>query len=97
MFKVKYTDIITIENHLATWDHFIRGKGKKKDVIAFQFYLADNLVQLQKELAEKTYEHSGYTAFNISDPKPGAFNLYSFIVALLGACVLIGIVRTIQR
>jgi len=69
MFKIKYTDIITIENLLA-WDHFVRGKRKKKDVIAFQFCLADNLVQLQKELTLKTYEHGEYSAFNISDPKP---------------------------
>ena len=70
MFKGEYTFIITIENILATWDHFIRGKRNKKDVIAFQFNLAENLIQLQKELAQKTYIHGEYSAFNISDPKP---------------------------
>lgn len=70
MFIIKYTDIITIENLLATWDHFVRGKRKKKDVMNFQLQLADNLAELHKELAEKTYEHSNYSAFNISDPKP---------------------------
>ena len=70
MFKVKYTNIITIENLLATWETFLRGKRKKKDVIAFQIQLGDNIVQLQKELKEKTYEHGEYSAFNISDPKP---------------------------
>ncbi len=70
MFLIKYTDIITIENLLATWDNFVRGKRKKKDVMNFQLQLADNLADLHKELNEKTYEHGNYSAFNISDPKP---------------------------
>jgi RNA-directed DNA polymerase len=70
MFIVKYTGIITIENLLATWERFVRGKKKKKDVRAFQAQLADNLTQLYAELKNKTYKHSGYSAFNISDPKP---------------------------
>ena len=55
---------------LATWDRFIRGKRKKKDVIKFQLELADNLVELRTALKNKTYKHAGYSAFNISDPKP---------------------------
>lgn len=70
MFVIKYKDIITIENLLATWDHFICGKRKKKDVIAFQLQLTDNLIQLHRELQNKTYKHGEYSAFNISDPKP---------------------------
>jgi retron-type reverse transcriptase len=70
MFKVKYKDIITIENLLATWEHFVCGKRKKKDVIAFQLQLADNLIELYRELENRTYKHGEYSAFNISDPKP---------------------------
>ncbi|MBI4155621.1 MAG: group II intron reverse transcriptase domain-containing protein [Candidatus Zambryskibacteria bacterium] len=70
MFILKYTDIITIENLLATWEHFVSGKRKKKDVIAFELQLGDNLVLLYAELKNKTYKHSKYSAFNISDPKP---------------------------
>ena len=70
MFTRKYRDIITIENLLATWERFIRGKRKKRDVRTFQLQLADNLLQLHRELTEKTYEHGAYSAFNISDPKP---------------------------
>ena len=70
MFIPKYTDIITIENLLATWEHFIRGKRKKKDVVTFQLQLADNLTLLYRELQSRTYKHSGYSAFNVSDPKP---------------------------
>ena len=70
MFKPRYTDIITVENLLATWEHFIRGKKRKKDVRDFQLQLGDNLVELYRELQGKTYEHGSYSAFNISDPKP---------------------------
>lgn len=78
MFTRKYTDIITIENLLATWEHFIRGKRKKRDVRTFQLKLADNLIELYKELTEKVYEHGTYSAFNISDPKPR--NIYKALV-----------------
>src|SRR3989344_309735 len=70
MLTHKYQDIISIENLLATWDRFIRGKRKKRDVIKFQLELADNLVELHTALKNKTYKHAGYSAFNISDPKP---------------------------
>ena len=70
MFVHKYQDIISIENLLATWNHFVRGKRSKKDVIAFQLELADNLIELYESLKNKTYKHGGYHAFNISDPKP---------------------------
>lgn len=46
------------------------GKRKRPDVILFQARLMDNLLFLRRELLEKTYVHGGYTAFNISDPKP---------------------------
>jgi len=42
---------------------------KKADVLQFKFNLEDNLFQLHDELKNKTYHHSHYTAFNVSDPK----------------------------
>ena len=70
MFIFKYTDIITVENLLATWQRFVCGKKNKKDVIAFQLELGDNITKLYKKLKDKNYRHSEYSAFNISDPKP---------------------------
>jgi retron-type reverse transcriptase len=78
MFTCKYQDIITIENILATWERFIRGKRAKKDVIRFQAELSENLVLLQADLQNKTYQHAEYSAFNISDPKPR--NIHKAIV-----------------
>ncbi|MCC7004807.1 group II intron reverse transcriptase domain-containing protein, partial [Candidatus Nomurabacteria bacterium] len=42
----------------------------KKDVQEFQYKLSDNILNLHKDLKNKTYVHGGYYAFNISDPKP---------------------------
>ena len=36
----------------------------------FEAQLADNLIELHTMLNDRTYEHAGYSAFNISDPKP---------------------------
>lgn len=70
MLDHKYKEIIKIENLIATWERFLRGKRRKKDVALFEAKLADNLAGLHQALANKTYEHGPYTAFNVSDPKP---------------------------
>jgi RNA-directed DNA polymerase len=70
MFIHKYDSIISIENILLTWERFLRGKRNKKDVIKFQAQLADNVAELHETLNKRTYDHAGYSSFNISDPKP---------------------------
>jgi retron-type reverse transcriptase len=69
-FAHNYEDIISIENLLAAWKEFVRGKRKKKDVQEFQHSLMDNILKLHRELNAGTYKHGGYQAFKISDPKP---------------------------
>jgi retron-type reverse transcriptase len=53
-----------------SWQVFLRGKRKRKDVAEFSVHLMDNLLLLHTELKEKTYKHGGYNAFKINDPKP---------------------------
>lgn len=65
-----YQDIISVENLLAAWQEFIRGKRDKPDVQLFASALIDNILQLHQELVNKTYQHGGYYRFKISDPKP---------------------------
>lgn len=65
-----YDTIISPENLLEAWREFIRGKHKRKDVEEFELHLADNILAIHRELSLKTYRHSRYEAFNISDPKP---------------------------
>jgi RNA-directed DNA polymerase len=69
-FEREYHNIITTNNLLTAWEAFLSGKRKRVDVILFQSRLMDNLLGLRHELLNKTYAHGGYTAFNISDPKP---------------------------
>ena len=51
------------------WEEFKKGKTKRFDVQEFEFNLEDNLFELQQELKTKTYSHSDYIPFFITDPK----------------------------
>lgn len=64
-----YDDIVSIENLLVSWQEFLRGKRKRKDVAKFSLTFIDNIIQLHTELVNKTYKHGSYFAFKISDPK----------------------------
>lgn len=65
-----YQHIISIENLLEAWKEFLHGKKLRKDVQEFERNLMANIISLHNELVTKTYKHSPYEAFNISDPKP---------------------------
>jgi len=65
-----YDDIISVENLLDSWEEFLDGKKKRKDVAEFSVQFMDNILTLQRELAERTYRHGPYYAFKINDPKP---------------------------
>ncbi|MBI3888264.1 group II intron reverse transcriptase domain-containing protein [Candidatus Nomurabacteria bacterium] len=69
-FMHTYDNIITVEKLLKAWQEFLHDKKDRKDVILFQAKLMDNILDLHNDLKNKTYTHGGYTAFNISDPKP---------------------------
>lgn len=69
-FGRSYKNIITVENLLRAWQEFLSGKKNRIDVAAFQNRLMNNICDLHQELADKTYRHGAYHAFNISDPKP---------------------------
>jgi RNA-directed DNA polymerase len=64
-----YEDIISVENLLAAWKEFIRGKRKKTDVQEFQLRLMQNILALHTELKRRVYVHGDYHAFTINDPK----------------------------
>ena len=65
-----YDNITTVEKLLKAWQEFLCDKKDRKDVILFQAKLMDNIFGLHNDLKNKTYKHSEYKAFNISDPKP---------------------------
>lgn len=64
-----YDCIISIENLLAAWMEFRKGKRQKKDVQEFELHLMDHILALHEDLKSKVYVHSSYEAFKISDPK----------------------------
>lgn len=64
-----YDDIISVENLLAGWQEFERGKKKKQDVMKFKRHLMTNILSLHKDLREKTYIHGPYQHFTVCDPK----------------------------
>jgi len=65
-----YNNIISVKNLFKAWSEFVRGKKSKNDVAEFSLYLSQNIFKLHGELRTKTYLHSKYEAFSISDPKP---------------------------
>ncbi|MEK7638026.1 MAG: reverse transcriptase/maturase family protein [Patescibacteria group bacterium] len=65
-----FQHIISLENLLGAWKEFLGGKRARRDVQDFEHNLMDNVVMLHNDLIAKTYHHSPYEAFNISDPKP---------------------------
>lgn len=65
----RYEHIISIENLLAAWEEFLRGKRQRRDVVAFSLHLIDRIVALHKECALKSYRHGPYQSFIINDPK----------------------------
>lgn len=69
-FTHTYEDIISLENLLAAWREFLKGKRRKGDVQDFAYRLFDNVLALHRDLKEGRYVHGGYHAFKISDPKP---------------------------
>jgi retron-type reverse transcriptase len=69
-FVHNFNEISGLENLFSAWQEFYRGKSSKKEVDAFAANLADNIVALRCDLANKTYRHGRYINFRISDPKP---------------------------
>ncbi|MFH1769682.1 MAG: reverse transcriptase domain-containing protein [Parcubacteria group bacterium] len=64
-----FDEVCSFDNLLSAWKEFRRGKRRKRDVREFEFSLEDNLFRLYCELRAKTYQHSKYTPFYITDPK----------------------------
>jgi len=65
-----FKDIVSLENLFKAWQEFIRGKRKRRDVQRFSSRLVDNVLELHQDLKSLTYQHGGYQAFKINDPKP---------------------------
>lgn len=66
---VSYDEVVSLENLLAAWEEFIRGKRSRLDVADFKRHLADQIIALHTDLVTGEYRHGGYDFFTVTDPK----------------------------
>jgi hypothetical protein len=64
-----YQQICDWDNLWQAYRNAARGKRGQAAAAAFELVLADNLLQLQTELQEKTYQPGAYHSFYIHEPK----------------------------
>ncbi len=64
-----YPQIIEFENLLLATRKAQRGKRFRENVLAFNYDLEKELVQLQNQLKTKTYQPGAYRTFTIKEPK----------------------------
>ena len=87
VFRHNFEEIISIENILEAWKEFVKGKRNKKDVREFYSGLMDNILELHSDLENQIYQHGGYKAFRINDPKPRSIHKASVRDRLLHRAV----------
>lgn len=68
--KHLYPQITSFDNLYLAFKAARKGKRSRPDVAEFEFNLEGNLLDLQKELQEETYQPGTYRNFQIRDPKP---------------------------
>jgi retron-type reverse transcriptase len=64
-----YAAVHSWDNLLLAYDKAARGKRGRAPAAAFEYHLGDNLLQIQQQLAEKSYRPGGYYSFHIHEPK----------------------------
>lgn len=69
IYKNLFDQIISPENLFSAWDAFKSDKRNKRDVLAFERHLEENIFKLHRQLKNRTYKHGPYTGFYIQDPK----------------------------
>lgn len=77
-YKKLYQKLCSYENLLLAFNKAKKGKTKKPYVIEFEANLQENLLQLQKELIEKTYIPKPIVTVIIRDPKTRKIGKASF-------------------
>jgi retron-type reverse transcriptase len=64
-----FTQLISWDNLRLAYENASHGKRGRGPVALFELYLADNLLSLQRELAERSYQPGAYHSFYIHEPK----------------------------
>ncbi|MEN9558420.1 MAG: hypothetical protein RL141_789 [Candidatus Parcubacteria bacterium] len=69
IYKDLFNRIVSLGNLVSAWEEFRSDKGKKADVLEFEYSLEPHLFSLRRELGSKRYSHGSYSGFYICDPK----------------------------
>lgn len=69
VYRNLYPHVYDWENLLLAWRKARKGKRGQPPAAAFEQNIADNLLDLQEELAAKSYQPGGYVSFTIREPK----------------------------
>jgi retron-type reverse transcriptase len=64
-----YAQICSWDNLLLAYRRASKGKRGHPSVAAFEYRLEDNVLQLHRELQDRTYRPAPYTSFYVHDPK----------------------------
>ena len=64
-----YPQIIELENLLLSARKAQKGKRFRYNVLDFNYHLETELIKLQKELTDKTYQPGNYRTFRLTNPK----------------------------
>lgn len=64
-----YPQVWDWDNLLLAYRKASKGKRGKPPAARFEYHLEDNLVQLQTELRDKSYQPGPYASFYIHEPK----------------------------
>lgn len=64
-----YPQLCSWDNLLLAYQKASKGKRGGRNAATFEYHLEDNLIALQNELVNQTYQPGRYTSFYIHDPK----------------------------
>lgn len=64
-----YPEIISFENILLASRQAQKGKRFRDNVLDFNYHLETELIRLQKQLTDKTYQPGAYRTFHLTNPK----------------------------
>ena len=65
----QYDKKLTYENLMKAHIESRKGKGLRKEMILFNLKQEEYILWLYKKLKTRTYKHSGYTEFYVTEPK----------------------------
>ena len=65
-YKNIYPQICTYQNLYHAWRKAAKGKRQAPEVADFEYFLTDNLLQLETELQNQTYRPGPYRHFRIT-------------------------------